>query len=104
MRPAPLGLIDCGAGPSIVSSADDALAAAAARRPDTVLMDIRIKGARDGIEAPAALRERFGIPVVFLTVHSDDATIERAKRSEPQSYLLKPIHARVSPSPSERPA
>lgn len=78
---------------AIAPSADAAVARAAERCPDLVLMDIRIKGARDGVEAAAILRERFGVPVVFLTAHADEGTVDRAKRVEPFGYLLKPIKA-----------
>ncbi|HEY6562337.1 MAG TPA: response regulator [Polyangiaceae bacterium] len=77
----------------IASSADEAVARASERCPDIVLMDIRLKGARDGIEAAALLRERFGTPVVYLTAHADEATVERAKKTEPLGYLVKPVKA-----------
>ncbi|HSO32075.1 MAG TPA: response regulator, partial [Labilithrix sp.] len=73
------------------ASGDEALAAAANRRPDLVLMDIRIEGKRDGIETARLLRERFDVPVIFVTAHADDATIERAKLTAPHGYLVKPI-------------
>ena len=76
---------------AIAASADEAIARATERCPDVVLMDIRIKGQRDGIEAAEILRREFGVPVIYLTAHSDDATIERAKRTEPHGYLLKPV-------------
>ncbi|MEO7731913.1 MAG: response regulator [Kofleriaceae bacterium] len=76
---------------AIASSADEALRHASTRCPDLVLMDIRIKGARDGIETAKLLRERFGVPVVYLTAHADLATIERAKQTEPYGYLMKPV-------------
>jgi AmiR/NasT family two-component response regulator len=76
---------------AIASSADDAMRCASERRPDVVLMDIRIKGERDGIEAADALRTSFGVPVVYLTAHADEATLERAKRTEPYGYLVKPV-------------
>lgn len=76
---------------AIAASADEALERASERRPDVVLMDIRIKGERDGIETAALLRELFGVPVVYLTAHADDATIDRAKHTEPYGYLLKPV-------------
>ena len=56
-------------------------------------MDIRIKGQRDGIETAQILRTRFDVPVVYLTAHADAATIERAKRTEPLGYLMKPVRA-----------
>ncbi len=76
---------------AIAASADEALARASERCPDVVLMDIRIKGKRDGIDTAAILRERFDVPVVYLTAHADDATLERAKRTEPFGYLVKPV-------------
>jgi len=76
---------------AIASSAEEAIARASERRPDLVLMDIRIKGQRDGIEAAEVLHTQFSIPVVFLTAHTNPATIERAKRVEPAGYLVKPV-------------
>jgi PAS domain S-box-containing protein len=57
-------------------------------------MDIRLRGTLDGIEAAATIRERFDIPVVFLTAHSEDATVARAKRTGPLGYLIKPFAER----------
>lgn len=76
---------------AIASSADEALARIDERRPDLILMDIRIRGSRDGIETATEIRALHGIPVVFLTAHADDATLARAKCAEPYSYLLKPL-------------
>jgi two-component system cell cycle sensor histidine kinase/response regulator CckA len=75
----------------IASSAEEAIRAASNRCPDLVLMDIRIKGNRDGIETAELLKQRFEVPVVYLTAHADDATIERAKKTSPHGYLLKPV-------------
>lgn len=76
---------------AIAASADEALQCAAERCPDVVLMDIRISGQRDGIAAATLLRTEFGVPIVFLTAHADDATIERAKAAEAYGYLVKPV-------------
>jgi len=76
---------------AIAVSADEAIQAATERCPDVVLMDIRIKGARDGVEAATIIREQFRVPVVFLTAHADEATLDRAKRVEPAGYLVKPV-------------
>jgi PAS domain S-box-containing protein len=54
-------------------------------------MDIRIKGERDGIETAALLRERFDVPVLFLTAYADRETLDRAKRTAPHGYLIKPV-------------
>jgi two-component system, cell cycle sensor histidine kinase and response regulator CckA len=66
---------------------------------EIVLMDIHIDGPRDGIEAAAEIRERFHIPVVFLTAYADRATLERAKIAEPFAYIVKPLsHATLNTS------
>ncbi|MDE3198300.1 MAG: response regulator, partial [Acidobacteriota bacterium] len=49
------------------------------RLPDLILMDIRIKGPADGIDTALRVRDRFDIPVIFLTAHTDRETIDRAK-------------------------
>lgn len=70
-------------------TSEEALESAA--EADIVLMDIRIDGPLDGIETAALIRERFHLPVIFLTAHSDRATIERAKLTSPFGYIVKPI-------------
>jgi CheY-like chemotaxis protein len=75
----------------IASSSDRAIELATQNVPDIALMDIRIKGAVDGIETAALLRERFGTPIVFLTAYSDDETLARARAVSPAGYLLKPF-------------
>jgi DNA-binding NtrC family response regulator len=74
-----------------VSSGADAIARADETRPDLALMDIRIKGDMDGTETARILRERFNIPVVYLTAHADTATLSRAKLAEPLGYITKPF-------------
>jgi signal transduction histidine kinase len=54
-------------------------------------MDIRIQGDKDGIETAEAIRARFNTPIVYLTAHADERTIERAKVTEPLGYLVKPL-------------
>jgi CheY-like chemotaxis protein len=75
------------------ASGADAMARAQERPPDVALMDIRLRGPVDGIETGARLRTQFGASIIYLTAHADDATIERARRSEPAGYLLKPATA-----------
>ncbi|RCW70306.1 ATP-binding protein [Pseudorhodoferax soli] len=74
-------------------TADGAQAPALARSAgaDLVLMDIRLAGAVDGIQAARAIREQCDIPVIFLTAYADDETIRRANLTEPFGYLLKPF-------------
>jgi len=79
---------------SIANSGDKAIQRAEAERPDLILMDIRIRGDRDGIETAEIIRSRFDIPVVFSTAYLDEERIERAKITMPFGYLLKPIQER----------
>ncbi len=72
----------------------EAIAKATEKSPDLVLMDIKIKGAMDGVDVAGQIRARFDIPVIFLTAHSDEATLQRAKLTEPYGYLIKPFEDR----------
>jgi PAS domain S-box-containing protein len=63
-------------------------------RPDLILMDILLPGDMDGIQAAEIIRRRFDIPVVYITASSDDATLSRAKITEPFGYILKPFDER----------
>ncbi len=77
--------------PGIASSGVSALQLAATQSADLVLMDIRIKGKIDGIQTANQLQERHQLPVVYLTAHTDDATLERARATAPFGYVTKPI-------------
>ncbi len=76
------------------SSGEAAVEAALAARPDLVLMDVILKGAMDGVEATGLIKARVDLPVVFLTAHTDEATLERIKVSEPAGCLFKPVEQR----------
>jgi len=73
---------------------EDAVESAYRLKPEVVLMDIRLKGAMDGIEAAEAILRRHNAPVIYLTAHSDEATLVRAKLSQPFGYILKPFEER----------
>jgi len=73
---------------------EGALELACAERPDLFLMEIRLRGEMDGVEAALQIRRRYGIPVIFLTADSDDQTLERAKTAEPYGLILKPCDDR----------
>jgi len=79
---------------AISSSGEAAIQIAAETCPDLVLMDIKLRGKVDGIETAAQIRNRFQIPVVYLTAYTDDETLNRAKLTEPYGYILKPFEAR----------
>jgi PAS domain S-box-containing protein len=76
------------------ASGEDAVRLAAEAHPDLVLMDIRIRGELDGIEAAHAIRERADIPVIFVTAFADADTLARAKAVEPLGYIVKPFSDR----------
>ncbi|HYG33219.1 MAG TPA: PAS domain S-box protein, partial [Clostridia bacterium] len=71
---------------------EQAVALAAQLRPDLVLMNIRLQGNLDGIEAAQQIRNGHQTPVVFLTAHSEESTLERAKKAEPYGYIVKPFN------------
>jgi CheY-like chemotaxis protein len=75
----------------IAASADEVFEHCARQVPDIVLMDIRIKGPVDGIDTAQQLLDRYGLHVIYLTAHADVASIDRAKRTKPHAYLLKPV-------------
>ncbi|EIC28251.1 MULTISPECIES: putative bifunctional diguanylate cyclase/phosphodiesterase [Methylomicrobium] len=80
--------------PEFVTSAESALERIGTLQPDLVLMDIHLSGAMDGIAAADEIRKQHALPVVFLTAHSDEATLNRAKITEPYGYVLKPFEER----------
>jgi PAS domain S-box-containing protein len=78
--------------PAIADNAAAAIRNVETHRPDLVLMDIRLHGAEDGIEAADQIRRRFNVPVMFVTAHADRATLNRARITEPFGYIVKPFH------------
>jgi DNA-binding NtrC family response regulator len=76
------------------STGEDAVRLAHELRPDLVMMDIRIRGEMDGIDAARAIRDRADVPVVFVTALADGETLARAKAVEPLGYIVKPFSDR----------
>src|SRR5512139_591063 len=66
-----------------VASGEAAIEAARRFRPDLILMDIKLHGAIDGIEAATAIRKETDAAIVYLTAFADDDTLERAKVTQP---------------------
>ena len=60
-------------------------------KPDIVLMDINIRGEIDGIETAKMIKKGFNIPVIYVTSHSDGATLDRAKETNPDGFIVKPF-------------
>jgi CheY-like chemotaxis protein len=83
-----------GLGYDVVGTAQfaaEAVGKAADSRPDLVLMDISLRGDKDGVQAAAVISQRFGTPIVFLTAHTDKATVARAQAAKPVGYIVKPF-------------
>jgi two-component system, LytTR family, response regulator LytT len=59
--------------------------------PDFMLIDIKLKGEKDGIDLAETVKNRYDLPLIFLTSHADKNTVERAKRVHPNGYLIKPF-------------
>ncbi len=83
-----------------VASGEVALRVIAETWPDLILMDINLQGDLDGIETTARIPEAVRPPVIYLTAHAEDATLERARLTKPYGYLMKPtfeqeLHATI---------
>ncbi|CCH47305.1 hybrid sensor histidine kinase/response regulator [Pseudodesulfovibrio piezophilus] len=75
----------------LASSGMEAISMADTLNPDLVLMDIRLEGSMDGVEAANEISRLFDVPIIYLTVYADDETLHWAKVSGPYGYLLKPV-------------
>jgi DNA-binding NarL/FixJ family response regulator len=74
----------------IAASAEEAIEMAAAHRPAFAIMDIRLAGQRDGIDAALELFQNHDIRCIFATAHSDPDTSRRAEPAQPLGWLQKP--------------
>jgi CheY-like chemotaxis protein len=81
------GFTICG----IAATAAEAVALATEHRPSVVLMDVRLKGARDGIEAAAEIRRLLGTPIIFVTGSGDPLTMQRMRQFKDAVILSKPM-------------
>ncbi len=73
------------------STAEKAIELVNELKPDVVLMDIMLKGKMTGIDAAEIIREENDIPVIYLTAYADEATLVKAKVTEPYAYIIKPF-------------
>lgn len=74
------------------SRGKEAIKKAGEFKPDLILMDIILKGNMDGIEAVEKINTICDVPVVYLTAHSDEKTLKRAKLTEPYGFVTKPVN------------
>jgi len=81
-------------GYKVVAQADNAkkaLELARQTKPDLALLDIQIKGDTSGIDLAEELRKEMDMPIIYLTANADEATVEKAKFTEPHGYVIKPF-------------
>ena len=82
-----LGYAVCGCA----ASGTEAIDLARKHVPSLVLMDINLKGDMDGIETAKEIKNSLGTPIIYLTSHSDGDTIERARETNPNGFIVKPF-------------
>jgi two-component system, response regulator PdtaR len=73
------------------ATTDEAIALAQKYRPAIVLMDVRLRGPKDGVDAALAIHETVGSKVIFITGSSEPATISRIALDHPSAVLFKPV-------------
>jgi signal transduction histidine kinase len=79
---------------SVAYTGEEAVEQTATRSFDLILMDIKLSGHIDGIEAARTIRNAFDIPIVYVTAYADNRTIERARYTDPYGYIVKPFQER----------
>ncbi|HSF33769.1 MAG TPA: response regulator [Candidatus Tectomicrobia bacterium] len=87
---------------ALAASGVEAVEKALALHPDVVLMDIRLQGAMDGVEAARQIQASVGIPVVFMTAYVDEETTQRIRDTSPWGYLHKPFTVQLVQSMLEQ--
>ncbi|MCG8573881.1 MAG: LytTR family transcriptional regulator DNA-binding domain-containing protein [Flavobacteriales bacterium] len=75
---------------AMVDSAEGAVDFLLSNKVDLALLDVQIKGDTDGIDLAGILKEKFGVPYIFLTSFFDDDTIYRIREASPLAYIVKP--------------
>jgi CheY-like chemotaxis protein len=86
-----MGLEVCG----VAATADDAVTLAEAHRPAVVLMDMRLRGTKDGVDAALAIHASVGSKVIFITGSQEPDTMARIQLDHPTAVLIKPVSDRL---------
>lgn len=74
-----------------VSRGESAVQSVESVPPNLILMDIKLKGEMSGIEAASIIREKHDIPIIYLTSYTDETTLDKAKKTDPFGYVIKPF-------------
>jgi DNA-binding NarL/FixJ family response regulator len=85
-----MGLTVCGSA----STADEAVALARLHRPMVVLMDMRLEGTKDGVDAALCIHEEIGSKVIFITGSQEPDSLARIRTDHPCAILFKPVSSR----------
>jgi len=75
----------------IVPGGEEALLHIKQNQPDIILMDIQLKGTLDGIETAKEMQKEFNIPIIYLTTNTNDVHINKAKATNPVTFITKPF-------------
>ena len=81
--------------PATVGTGELAIQTAATNQPDLILMDIQLRGNMDGVVAAESIKANQDVPIVYLTANSDEATLQRAKVTDPFGFMIKPFEERA---------
>jgi DNA-binding response OmpR family regulator len=76
----------------VASTTTEALLYVEKYKPNIVLMDIKLNGSPDGTEVVETIQQKYKVPVIYLTSHSDEETLQRAQATKPYGYIVKPIN------------
>lgn len=82
-----LGYEVCG----LAGSADEAVQLADSEQPDAILMDVRLNGPRDGVDAAIEIFDSRAVPVIYVTASNEPQTLERIETDHPSGVLIKPV-------------
>jgi len=77
----------CGTAKNAVGAVEQAILT----RPDVILMDVRLEGDRDGIDAAIEICRSIETKLIYITGSSESPTIERINEDHPFAILIKPI-------------
>jgi CheY-like chemotaxis protein len=75
----------------VVHTGEESIQKVAAGRPHLVLMDIKLKGKLDGIEAAHEIFNHYNVPVIYITAFGDEGTLKRANGTARYGYITKPF-------------
>jgi len=76
---------------NIASSGEEAMLFVENKKPDLIIMDVKLKGEMDGVNIAQKIYEKFYIPIIYVTSYSDDNTINRIKETR-CGHLIKPVN------------